>query len=238
MKFYVHFSTIQPRFAYLNDVLNSWKNQSVNIDGIVVSTSKVDKRFCNPDIIYYYAKNQPNSTVQILDYDYGPHNKILGALQFYETLEGKDNSYVIICDDDLVYTEDIVKSYTDSLSDNKNYIYTHYVTNNRIKHINHMQGADTYLLTPDFFKNTTFDKYKAYLDEILAECEDCLYQDDYVISYYIYKYCNMTIKTVNTNGSYNHAQSANIQQLHLDPKVHEREQNTVTYFNKKEMKME
>ena len=25
MKFYVHFSTIQPRFAYLNDVLDSWK---------------------------------------------------------------------------------------------------------------------------------------------------------------------------------------------------------------------
>ena len=43
----------------------------------------------------------------------------------------------------------------------------------------------------------------------------------------------MTIKTVNTNGSYNHAQSANIQQLHLYPKVYEREQNTVTYFNGK-----
>ena len=128
------------------------ENQSVNIDGIVVSTSKVDKRFCNPDIIYYYAKKTTNSTVQILDYDYGPHNKILGALQFYNTIEDKDNSYVIICDDDLVYTKYIVQSYIDSLSDNKNHIYTHYVTNNRINNIiNHMQGADTYLLTPAVF---------------------------------------------------------------------------------------
>ena len=68
------------------------ENQSVNIDGIVVSTSKVDKRFCDPDIMYYHATNQPNSTVQILDYDYGPHNKILGEVQFYNTIADKDNS--------------------------------------------------------------------------------------------------------------------------------------------------
>ena len=65
---------------------------------------------------------------------------------------------------------------------------------------------------------------------MFAECEDCLYQDDYVISYYIYKYCNMTIKTVNKPCNYNHAHSCTIQQLHLDPKVYQREQNTVTYF--------
>jgi hypothetical protein len=235
MKFYVHFSTIQPRFAYLNEVLNSWKNQSVNIDGIAISTSKVDKRFYEPDIniIYHYAKNQPNSTVQILDYDYGPHNKILGALQFYDTIEDKENSYVIICDDDLIYTKDIVKSYKESLLENKDSIYTHFVTKTRLKNINHIQGADTYVLTPEFFKHTTFEKYKTYLDETFAECEDCLYQDDYVISYYIYKYCNMTIKTVKKFFSYSHTQSAKIQQLHLDPKVHERERNTVNYFNKK-----
>ena len=187
--------------------------------------------------ILFTTTQKINRILQFKFY-YGPHNKLLGALQYYETLEDKYNSYVIICDDDLVYTEDIVKSYIDSLSDNKNHIYTHYVTNNRIKNINHMQGADTYLLTPEFFKNTTFEKYKAYLDEILAECEDCLYQYDYVICYYIYKYCNMTIKTVNNNCNYNHGQSANIQQLHLDPKVYEREKNTVTYFNGKGRKME
>ena len=43
----------------------------------------------------------------------------------------------------------------------------------------------------------------------------------------------MIIKTVNKHCNYNHAKSCTIQQLHLDPKVHQREQNTVSYFNKK-----
>jgi hypothetical protein len=99
--------------------------------------------------------------------------------------------------------------------------------------MNHLQGADTYVLTPDFFKFTTFEKYKTYLDEILSECKDCLYQDDYVICYYIYKYCNICIKTVKIKNVYNDSRTSRIDQLHLNPKVNEREKNTISYFNKK-----
>ena len=233
MKFYVHFSTIQPRFDYLNDVLTSWNNQSITIEKIIISCSKLDKRLNNPGRLQENIKNHPKVEIQFLDYDYGPHNKLLGALQFFESLTDKDNSYIIICDDDSIYTKNIIKSYKESLSENGKSIYTHFDTKQRLKDINHLQGADTYLLIPDFFKTTLFDTYRQYLDEVIKECEDCLYQDDYVISYYIYKYCNLSINTVKTIGAYFPAHSSNICQLHHDPKVNQREKNTISYFQKK-----
>lgn len=233
MKFYVHFSTIQPRFDYINDVLTSWNNQSVNIEKVIISCSKLDKRLTNPNRLSENIRNHPKAQVQFIDYDYGPHNKILGALQFFESLPDKDDCYVIICDDDCIYTKNITKSYKESITENRNTIYTHFETKERLKNINHIQGADTYLLIPEFFNTTTFDKYKQYLDEVIKECEDCLYQDDYVISYYIYKYCNLSIHKVKNIGAYFQANCSKICQLHLDPKVHEREKNTISYFQKK-----
>ena len=233
MKFYVHFSTIQPRFCGLNHVLNSWKNQTINIENVIISSSKLDKRFYNDISLYNVANTFPKTKIQILEYDYGPHNKILGALQFYESITDKDNSYIIICDDDIIYSKNTAKSYKESLLINKNTIYTHFNTHQRLKNINHLQGADSYILTPQFLKTTTFESYKKYLDDILNECPDCLYQDDYVISYFIYNHTNLEIQTVENPYSHTLSPSSNIFQLHFETKVHEREKTTILYLNKK-----
>lgn len=232
MRFYVHFATIQPRFNHLHDVIKSWINQTTKIEKIIITTSEADKRFDSLDVLNTY-KMYPNLVIQSLKVDYGPNNKILGALKYYETIDGnKDDIYMIICDDDNRYYKDINKSYLESINNNKNYIYTQFHTPKfRLKNFNHLQGADTYMLTPDFFKVTTYDIYENYLKNVITECPEAFFQDDYVICYYIYIYCKLEIKTVMKIQGY--TQATKICQLHLDPLVHEREKKTIEYFNKK-----
>ena len=172
--------------------------------------------------------------IQTIDEDYGPNNKILGAIRFYETIpeENKLDSYIIICDDDNKYDKDITKSYTESILENNiNFIYTHFYSQKcRLKNESHIQGADTYLLIPEFFKITTYNQYKEYLDKTISECPESFYQDDYVILYYIHIYCKLLSKTVKKIHGY--TEVCKINQLHLDQKVYDREKKTIEYFNK------
>lgn len=229
MKFYVHFSTIQPRFENLSFVIQSWLEQTVSITNIIITTSKADNRLNE-------YKNKYNSVIiQTLNCDYGPNNKILGALKFYETLsfEDKADSYFIICDDDCKYDSNTAKSYLESVKYNSNFIYTHFLSVIRVKHIYHLQGADTYLLNKLFFQKTDFSKYEEYLKQTIKECPEALYQDDYVISYFIYIYCGLHIRSVQNRLMYNSTPNSDISQLNRDPRVRERERVTIEYFSKK-----
>jgi hypothetical protein len=229
MRFFVHFSTIQPRFKHLDDTINSLKCQNVPVEKIMITTSIKDNRFKSLEELHRYKDDIVN--FQIIEVDYGPHNKILGALKFYETLDNKHDVYMMICDDDNKYDVNTINSYKESLETNKDYIYTHFFEQNkRLKYINHLQGADSYLLTPKFFEKTSYDKYIAFLNDIIWNCHDALYQDDYVISFYLYTYCEMQIKTVSTRHRYK--SGIQIEQLHRDPNVHRREKNTKDYLSK------
>lgn len=227
MKFYVHFSSIEPRFDKIQPVINSIFNQTIPIEKLIITTSLKDKRFISLDKLNVYKKD--NIIIQTLDEDYGPNNKILGAIKYYETLDNKDDVYILICDDDNLLHKDTVKSYLESLSNNKLFIYTHFKTEERIKNINHMQGADTYILNSKFLNNVTYDMYENYLKKIFIECPDAKYQDDYVITYFIYKYCKLEIKRVITPYLYN--STLKIPQLHQEIDVHEKEKRTKLYFN-------
>ena len=238
-KYYIHISTIQPRFPYLNGVINSWLNQSIKPEKIVISTSIMDKRYISHEILEQY-KNDTVS-VQILDNDYGPNNKILGALKFYENLEDKDNVYIIICDDDIIYNDKTVKSYKDYkdkyYNSKDDYIYTYFYTQycrfiNKFYGLNHLQGADTYLLTRNFLTFTTYTMYEEYLKKTIEECNDAFFQDDYVISYFIHFICKLKVKHIEPYGSYKKNNCIpNDTQMHTDLKVHERENNVIKYFN-------
>lgn len=226
MKIVVHFATIGPRFNSLFKIIDSWNNQSFPIQKIVMTTSLTDKRFTTIDELEKYKTGKVE--VQTIEEDYGPNNKILGALKFYETVEDKENTYIIICDDDNYYNKNTSKSYAESIGENKNFIYTHFKTQTRLKFINHIQGADTYMLTPHFLNNVTCEGYKEYLDKTIIECPEAFYQDDYVISYYMHKYLGMKVKTVTTK--YMYEQIIKTGQMHQDPKLHEREKKTKEYF--------
>ena len=238
-RYYIHLSTIQPRFPYLNGVINSWLNQTIKPEKIIITTSICDKRYTTHEILEQYKSDKV--LIQILDVDYGPNNKILGALKFYENLEDKENIYIIICDDDIIYNEKTVKSYKDYIekyyTNKDDYIYTYFYTPycrfiNKFYGLEHLQGADTYLLTRKFLTSTTYAIYEEYLKNSVEACPDIFFQDDYVISYFIHFICKLKVKHVPPYSSYKKNDSIpNDTQMHIDLKVHERECNVIKYFN-------
>lgn len=231
MNIVVHFTTIPPRFPYLQYTIQSWLNQSIPVDKIVISIRQNYKNFGvlqSPELvgINSYKSLSDKIIIQVLDgKDHGPNDKIIGALTFYKKNKNK-NMHIIICDDDLAYHVDTVKSYLSENLDKT--IYTHFLTTQRLPGIFHLQGADSYMLPPYFFEKTSISDYIKFLDKSMNECPDIFYQDDYMISYYITMICKMSIQSVTHRLMYQHVHF--IEELHRHPSVHEREQNTIKYL--------
>jgi hypothetical protein len=236
--YYVHLTTIPSRFKYLSMVIDSLYKQTVNIEKIVITIQEKYKRFPNhfikeQDIQKLKDKYDDKLVIQKIDEDYGPNIKILGALKYFETIENKNNSYMLICDDDLQYDKNLILSYQKSLEKDKNIIYTHFnrerMFNNEIIH--ELQGADTFLLIPKFFELTSYCKYKEYLEVTISECDESFYVDDLVIQFYIILYCKLKIFPCTEIKRY--AISFSIDSLHENRKVKYRNNQTYIYFNKK-----
>ena len=227
MKYYIHFSTIQPRFSKLKKIIDQLLIQSTPIEKIIISTSLADRRFKSIEDLNAYKTDKV--IIQPLEKDYGASNKILGALKFYHSLENKDDVFIIICDDDNLLHVDTIKSYDEMLQNNKECIYTHYNTNKRIRNINHLQGADTYILNNNFLNKTTVNDYENYLEKIFSECPEAKFQDDYVISYYIHEISKIDIKKVDRVHWYN--MYIYDDQMHKSCDVYYREKKTIEYFN-------
>lgn len=237
MKIVVHFSTIQPRFADLSHVIMSWLEQSVPVYKIVITTSCLDPRFVSTDLIGNVLGDLDNDKIiiQLLDdVDFGPHNKMIGALKFYETLSDRDNVHLLICDDDNKYDVDTVKTYLETIERQQHTenTLTQYKADMRLSPtIAHVQGADTYLLNPLLLSTTTYTEYLEFIKNIIAECPDAVYQDDYVVSFFIQVIKKIQIKTVARRVSYN--MMVKHSQMHLHIKVHEREKNTLDFLCQK-----
>lgn len=238
----VHFTTIPTRYAYLEYTINSWLSQTVPVRYIIISVSQEYKHYKENDLslLDRYKKLSDKIIIQVLDTDHGPHDKVVGALHYRHILEKnikkeerkerKEKIYTIICDDDLYYHPETVASYQEMIPRQKSpTVYTHFRDEtHRLKDIRHIQGADSYILPPFFFKKTTTEIYTAFLDKCFQECPDAFYQDDYVISYYIAKVCGIDIKGVTRYMAYQLVHL--IDELHQNPLVHEREKNTINYF--------
>jgi hypothetical protein len=228
-KFYVHFTTIVPRYNYLERVINSWLNQSIKIQEIIISIIEPSDIFNK-----YKNKNNPKIKIQYLEKDYGPSTKVYGALKYFESLEDKKDVYFVICDDDHEYHKDVILSYLSSIINNPKNIYTHYLTedllaikNNKIMHL---QGAYTYLLNNYFLNSTSSSNYLTYLLNIFKECPYCFYVDDYLISCYISLICKIEIQTVKDIKEYNIVST--IDEMHLHPFLIIREYYTLKYLTK------
>ena len=227
MIFDVHFTTIPTRYAYLEYTINSWLAQTVPIRNIIISYSKKYRNYKDNDVsLLEPLKKYDKVILQALDTDYGPHDKVVGAIHYRNLNE---RAYTIICDDDLYYHPETVASYQEMIiSQTQPTVYTHYTDNPyRLKDIRHIQGADTYILPPFFFKKAGM--YTSFLDKCLQECPDSFYQDDYVISYYISKICKIDIKSVKKPMMFQLVHL--IDELHKNPLVHEREKNTIQYLS-------
>lgn len=229
MKFVVHMTTFPPRYGSLSDVLRSWHQQRFPVERVVVSVCTTDPRHKGMEALEPYLTTFPKTVFQTIDgRDYGPHFKVLGALRYFEGLQEKDNVCIIIGDDDIAYDPGVVGSYLDMMETDNSCAYTHFKTSQRIPPMNHVQGADTYLLPPKFLKRTSFQQYKEYLDTILEECPDAFFQDDYVISFFLYHHRQIAVRTVLHHLRYRPVHF--IEAMHRHHKVHEREGNTIRYL--------
>lgn len=230
----VHFTTIPTRYPYLDYTINSWLNQTVPVRRIIISVCKEYKNYKENNLVLLdrYKDFSDKIVIQVLDTDHGPHDKVFGVLCYREKEKEIKQVYTIICDDDLYYQPETVASYQEMIFIQASpTVYTHFADEKcRLKDIRHIQGADTYLLPPFFFKKTTANMYMSFLDKCLKECPDSFYQDDYVISYYIAKICKIDIKGVNRSLAYQLLIHLN-DELHQNPLVYEREKNTLAYFN-------
>ena len=229
----VHFTTIPPRYLFLQKTIDSWLDQTVPVRNIVITVSKTYKNFPKNDLIQ--LDRYKDVIIQVLDSDHGPNDKIVGALNFANSDSDSNvsnDAYMIICDDDHIYHPRTVESYIESLSVNKDDVYTHFSTpRHRLPGIHHLQGADTYILPPSFFRSTSRNGYIEFLENCFRECPDSFYQDDYLISYYLAVICKYVIKSTRYPVMYKIAHQ--IEELHNYKYVLKREAHTVQYLTAK-----
>ena len=229
IKFVVHLTTFPPRYGSLSDVLHSWHQQSVPVKNVVVTVCTTDPRHKGMETLEPYTTTFPKTVFQTMDgRDYGPHLKILGALLYYESLQEKENVCIIIGDDDIAYDPGVVGSYLDMIKNDDSCAYTHFQTSQRVPPMNHVQGADTYVLPPKFLERTSLQEYQNYLDNILEECPDAFFQDDYVISFFLYRHRQIPVRTVLHPLRYRTVHF--IEAMHRHPNVYKREGNTICYL--------
>jgi hypothetical protein len=232
-KYIATFKTMSLRFGNLYKVIESFMNQSYPVEKIVITISRNDKKGIEDYKIDNYKKLYDKVEVQIVDFDYGPNTKVYGALKYYKGLneKEKENLYMVICDDDIEYDKDLVQSYDESVKNNDEFIYTQFSTEDRLKipdfSIHHVQGADSYLFNK-FFLNINIDKYISFITNCFLNCHESIYQDDYLVSYYICVICKLQIKSVANIKRYKNVPLPF--QLHLNKKVAVREQKTIEYL--------
>lgn len=221
MNFDIHFKTIPPRFLYLEKTILSWLYQTVPVRNIIITVCKKYNNFPDSDvsILNRYKVLSPKIIIQVVENDYGPSDKVVGSFNI------TNPTFTIICDDDLYYHKDTTLSYEEiARTSNGKDIYTHFYDSNRV---GHLQGADTYLLTPYFFEKVKVDEYTSFLEKCFTECNDTFFQDDYLISYFLKKK-GFTVTPVTNRLSYRIIHLIN--ELHMHPHVHMREQNTLHYL--------
>lgn len=241
-------ATIPPRFKDIKTTIISWLEQTKPLKEIVIVVCKnyINYKSYNINIlkdkISEILKIYPLACVKILtlDNDYGPNNKIVGALSYIHSkpINPKDN--VIISDDDLIYDKDNIKNYHEKMIEFHNLLKMSkskidiVLTNffSRDHHITHVQGADTYLLTSNFFQKETVNSYIEFLTGFFSRCPDGLYQDDYVISFRLFL-LGFVVKYVGyKNDSYLENRNNFFDELHENPSVHKREKNVRKFIYK------
>lgn len=116
-KINICFSVIPSRFKNIEKLVESFKLQTLNPDKIIITVPKNYHRFSyqKEEIESICNKHQDLIHLLYVDEDYGPATKIYGALK---SLELYPNSSVVVCDDDVIYDERLLKCYSKALQTN------------------------------------------------------------------------------------------------------------------------
>ena len=184
-KFYVSMTTIPSRFNTIHKTIDTLLTQSYKPEKIIIQIPhKYGFRFQNatiPQSDIDTLKSRYEKTgrliIHMVDEDYGPGTKLLGALEMAEI---DDNSFIVLADDDIRYT-DILHEYLpyvskfEVASKSKSFLES-----DKVKPIVCGCGFATFLM-----KKSTLSHFRRYYDTIKHETK-VKYHDDAYISYYFH----------------------------------------------------
>ena len=187
-KINVCFSTIPPRFEILEQVVHSYYSQTVRPNKIIITVCKNYHRFSYENFeLENLIKKYPDFVdLLFVDDDYGPATKIYGALK---SLELYPNSYVMVCDDDMVYDPKIIECYSKCIEVCNQSVWTSIAFNDLLNIPNHpiwsLQGCNTYLFYPKLLEKFNTNNFEElYFDFVHknANPQEVFLHDDYFIS--------------------------------------------------------
>lgn len=208
-KINICFSIIPSRFKNIEKLVESFKLQTLNPDKIIITVPKNYHRFSyqKEEIERICNKHQDLIHLLYVDEDYGPATKIYGALK---SLEFYPNSSVVVCDDDVIYDERLLKCYSKALQTNDTCVWTvdkcrdigiqnkrsYGMNGNHLVLPHHniplLQGVGTYIFTPNILEKLNFNNFVEHYINFLQKntdiqsIGDVFLHDDYFISILLY----------------------------------------------------
>lgn len=213
--FIIHFATIPPRQTLLASTIVSWLTQDIydKIEAIVITIPKVSKLYGDYNPYDFYSLKFNKLKLQVLENDYGPSNKIIGAISYKKATNTK--SSFIICDDDIIYNNVTINEYIKAIEKDDVSCHTPFKTYDLLGlGFNRICGADSFYLSNTFFEREKDDKYEDFYNYCISNCPDMFFNDDYIISAYLSK-IKINVKQI-LPPFYYYATVHNINQIHDD----------------------
>eukprot|EP01031_Cornospumella_fuschlensis_P029937 gene29937-36153_t len=191
-----------------------------------------------------------------VDRDWGPITRFVGYVNelttdsyqnCYSPEEEKPNFW-LVADDDVGYQPNSLSKYIqhllnhDAIYSKKRIVLTNFSRDYRLffkvseseedMHIpQHIQGVDTYLLPhlpPVSHSSSTLSMTLKILEFFHKTCPETFYQDDYLVSFWLYLFDYEVISMWSNDNLAIHIPGVSTEhnQMHMDPKVFEREERT------------
>ena len=171
---YVSLTTIPSRVKNLSKSVESLLNQICKPDKIFINIPNKYKRF-NEIIEKEHIPKFNDPIIEITRCeDFGPGTKLLGSLNKF-----KENSLIILADDDHVYEDYMIEKFNYFYSKSSKNAYSFYV--HPLKNFGVGQGADGFAINSNFLKG--IDKF---YEKVVKKNEDLFIHDDLWTSFFLF----------------------------------------------------
>lgn len=120
VSYVVSMTTIPTRIHEINKTIDSLKNQRPAPEHIIINIPKKYDRFeTSITNIPRFLGNDPMIKINLIENDYGPATKMLGALN----LNIPDDTIVLVCDDDTIYKQGWASNLTHNIRKYRDHVF-------------------------------------------------------------------------------------------------------------------